>query len=72
MKAYEFPVKVESNGTLTLPEALFGLLPTDGVVRIIILVSEPTDVEEQSVWSQLAAEQFLAGYSQEDSIYDRI
>ena len=29
-------------------------------------------VEEQAAWSRLTAEQFFAGYSEADSIYDRI
>ena len=29
-------------------------------------------VEEQTVWSCLTAEQFFAGYSEADSIYDRV
>jgi hypothetical protein len=39
---------------------------------MIILVPEPTDLEEQEAWSRLTAEQFLAGYSEADAIYDRI
>jgi len=72
MKAYEFPVKVTSDGKLALPDTLLKLLPNNQVVRIILLVSEPTDMEEQAAWSQLTAEQFLAGYSEADTIYDRI
>jgi hypothetical protein len=72
MKAYEFPVKVTSDGKLALPDTFLKLLPDNQVVRIVLLVSEPTDVEEQAAWSQLTAEQFLAGYSEADTIYDRI
>jgi hypothetical protein len=72
MKAYEFPVKVTPDGKLALPDTLLKLLPNNQVVRIILLVSEPTDVEEQAAWSQLTSEQFLAGYSEADTIYDRI
>jgi hypothetical protein len=72
MKAYEFPVKVTSDGRLILPDTLSELLPSNQVVRVILLVSEPTDVEEQAVWSHLTAEQFFAGYSEADAVYDRI
>ena len=71
MKAYEFPVKVTSDGRLELPDALLKLLPGNQTVRVIILVSEPTDMEEQAAWSRLTAEQFFAGYSEADAIYDR-
>jgi mRNA interferase MazF len=72
MKAYEFPVKVTTEGKLELPEDFLTLLPREQVVRAIILIPEPTDSEEQDMWSRLTAEQFLAGYSEADSIYDRI
>lgn len=72
MKAYEIPVKVTPQGTLELPEALMALLPRDQVVRVIILVPEPGDSEEHAVWSRLTVEQFFAGYSEADAIYDRI
>jgi len=72
MKAYEIPVKVTRKGRIESLDALLELLPRDQVVRVIVLVPEPTDVEEQAAWSRLTAEQFLAGYSEADSIYDRI
>ena len=71
MKAYEMPVKVSAEGKLELPKSLSALLPREQVVRVIILVPEPTD-EEESLWSRLTAEQFLAGYSEADSIYDKV
>lgn len=72
MKAYELPVKVTPEGKLELPETLRSLLPRDQVIRLIILIPEPTDSEEQEAWARLAAEQFLGGYSEADSIYDTI
>ena len=44
MKAYEFPTKVTPEETLELPDALLNVLPSDQMVRAIILVSEPTDI----------------------------
>jgi hypothetical protein len=72
MKAYELPIKVTPEGKLELPETLSALLPREQVVRVIILVPELTDTEEQTVWSRVTAEQFFSGYSEADSIYDRI
>ena len=72
MKAYEFPVKVTSDRRLVLPDSLSELLPINQVARVILLVSEPTDAAEQAFWYRLTAEQFLAGYSETDAIYDRI
>ena len=70
MKAYDIPVKVTSEGELDIPPALAELLPRDQTIRIIILISEHTDSEEQAAWSRLTAEQFQAGYSEADAIYD--
>jgi hypothetical protein len=72
MKAYEIPIKITQEGEIESLDALLELLPRDQVVRVIILIPEPTDAEEQTAWSRLTAEQFLAGYSEADSIYDRI
>lgn len=72
MRAYEFPIKVTPDGKLELPGALLKLLPDNQVVRVIILISESTDKEEQAAWSRLTVEQFFAGYSEADAVYDRI
>ena len=71
MKAYEFPIKVNAEGKLDIPSAITEILPSGQVVRLIILIREPEDVDEQAAWADLAAEQFLAGYSEADAIYDR-
>ena len=71
MKAYEFPGKVTPGGTIRVPEALASMLPSEQPLRIIVLVSEPEDAEEQSSWSRLTAEQFLAGYAPADAVYDK-
>ena len=72
MKAYEFPCKVTSEGRLELPDALMELLPANQVVRVIILLSEPTEREDNEVWARLTAEQFLTGYNTADTVYDEI
>ncbi len=72
MKAYEFPCKVTPEGKLELPEAVMKLLPANQVVRIIILMREPAEEEDQEVWTRLTTEQFLTGYSDTDAVYDEI
>jgi hypothetical protein len=72
MKVLEVPIKVTPDGRLELPESVLNQLPTDQTVRAIILVSEPTDSEEQTAWACLTAEQFLRGYGEADGIYDRL
>jgi hypothetical protein len=72
MKAYEFPAKVAPGGTIRVPESLVQMLPSEQTVRVMVLVSEPEDAEEQSSWSRLTAEQFLAGYAPADTVYDKL
>ena len=38
---------------------------------VLVIVPEPED-EEDTIWSNLTAEQFLAGYSQADEVYDNL
>jgi hypothetical protein len=71
MKAYEFPAKVTPEGTVELPDQLHHLATSEHSVRVILLVDEFQDEEERS-WSRLTAEHFLAGYSEDDAIYDEI
>jgi hypothetical protein len=72
MKAYEFPSQVTADGKLTLPETVLANLSNQQSVRIIMLVNEGIEEQEQTEWSQLTADQFLAGYSLSDSIYDEV
>lgn len=73
MKAYEFPAKVTDEGKIEVPDTVLKYLAANQEVRVIVLVQEPTDIEEENAtWQILAAEQLLAGYSEEDAIYDNI
>ena len=77
MKAYEFPAKVTDEGKIEFPDRLLKHLAANQEVRVIVLVKGSTDTEEDeeeenAAWQILAAEQLLAGYSEEDAIYDNI
>lgn len=74
MKAYEFPAKITSDGRLEIPNILLKDVLLDQEVRIIVLVSEPVEIErrEDADWSRLAVEQFLTDDSEADAIYDQI
>ena len=72
MMAYDIPIKVTAEGKIELPDALVAQLPHEQVVRVIILVPESTDQSEQAAWSRLTAEQFFTGYSETDSVYDKV
>lgn len=73
MKAYEFAGEVTADGQLKIPEtALSQLAGRQQAVRVIVLVQEPSEAEAEDAWKTLAANQFLAGYSPEDAIYDAL
>jgi hypothetical protein len=72
MRAYEYPVKVSSEGKLELPDALLKVLPPNQIVRVIILMNEHRDGSADADWSEVSAQQFLAGYVDADAAYDTI
>jgi len=39
---------------------------------VIILLNEPTEREDEEAWTRLTAEQFFAGYSEADAVYEEI
>ena len=72
MRAYEFPVRVAADGSLTVPDDLLKLLPASRQVRVILLVNEPARADEKAAWAQVTKEQFLSGYSEQDAAYDTV
>jgi hypothetical protein len=72
MKAYEMPVKISNEGKLEIPESLASLLPHNRIVKVIVLIPEQNELDEDKEWASLTANEFLAGYSESDSIYDRL
>ncbi|WP_445637251.1 hypothetical protein NSTC745_02329 [Nostoc sp. DSM 114161] len=73
MKAYEFPANVTTEGKIELPDAILQQLVNNQQVKVIILVNEPTEEEqEEAAWHRLVSEQLLKGYSEDDAIYDTI
>jgi hypothetical protein len=71
MEAYEFQAQVTPDGRLAVPEAFAPKLLQQPVVRVIVLLGEPPGMYQDRAWSRLTAEQFLAGYSDADAIYDQ-
>ena len=47
MKAYEFPAKITPEGKLELLDVQLEDLPRNSVVRVIVLVEEQTDEEDE-------------------------
>lgn len=69
MQAIEFFTEIKPNHTIEVPEAYAALLQGQQKVRIIILLE---DLEEQDLWDKMTTEQFLNGFAEEDSIYDKL
>lgn len=68
MKAVEFKTRMKSK-SIRLPERLSSVLYEDSDIRVIILFEDKENQEEND-FRTLSKEQFLAGYSNSDSIYD--
>ena len=54
---------------LKLPADIAAQISGDDQVRVVLLVG---DDQEDEDWNRLTAEQFLAGYSSGDGIYDNV
>ncbi len=68
MKAVEFNTQMK-NRTIKVPENLISELSENKNIRVIVLFEDKDDKEEKD-FKNLTKEQFLAGSSDSDSIYD--
>ncbi|MCX7841312.1 MAG: hypothetical protein N2559_17895 [Anaerolineae bacterium] len=69
MKALEFQTTLTTEPVLTIPPELRTELKDGVPVRVILLFPETT---ENADWARLTAEQFLQGYAERDSVYDKL
>jgi hypothetical protein len=65
MRAYEFESSVDDKGYMKLPLQLIKLIPKNKNLRAMLFIED-----EDNLWKGLVKEQFFAGYSDSDSIYD--
>ncbi len=65
MKVFEFESPIDDKGNLKIPDHLIKIAPKNKNVRTMIFIEE-----EDKLWENLVREQFFAGYSDSDSIYD--
>ena len=68
MKAVEFKSQLK-NKTIQIPDSLSSELSGGKEIRVIVLYEEEENQGETD-FQNLVREQFLAGYSESDSIYD--
>nr|NQU89378.1 hypothetical protein [Bacteroidota bacterium] len=71
MKAIEFSAPIKNN-QIQVPEEFENELEmiSDKNIRIIMLIDEPLN-EDEKQYRLMVQEQFLQGYSESDSIYDK-
>jgi hypothetical protein len=69
MKTLEFQAQLNPDHTLTVPPAVACEIRSGEAVRVVLLVP---DANEDQSWKELTTEQFLAGYSDGDAIYDKL
>ena len=65
---HEIPAKLTPDGKIELPKSLLDRLSPDQGLRMTLLVPEPADLEEDSLWSQFTVGQSANGYDRADSI----
>ena len=69
MKAFEFTAKLHTPDTLAIPAQVAVHIRDNQPVRVLLLLP---DEGADAPWEQFTAEQFLKGYDQSDSIYDKL
>jgi hypothetical protein len=68
MKILEFQTQMPSDGTLKVPADIADQIDKNERVRVVLVVGDSSEDED---WQRLGATEFLAGYSEGDSIYDQ-
>lgn len=67
MKAYEYYAEILPDGHLSLPDILRRKLKLDSKVRVMLLLGD-----DDTVWERLITSEFMAGYTEKDSMYDAL
>ena len=69
MKAVEFQTTIRPDDSLQIPKDVAGQIPRDTPVQVIVVCP---DSSEELEWQRFTQEQFFHGYSDSDSIYDKL
>ncbi|MBU0486622.1 MAG: hypothetical protein KKD31_01565 [Bacteroidetes bacterium] len=73
MQAIEFPFKLGSDKFIKIPARLEKFFSPKQKVRVIILMEEPEENEENAEdWNNLVSTNFLHGYHENDEVYDKL
>jgi hypothetical protein len=71
MNAYEIPISINFDGLVRIPQDIINILPREKTLKAIIMIPDYNE-QESDEWKNLAANEFLMGYNEKDSIYDKI
>lgn len=69
MEAIEFSARRIKNNQIQIPQEYASMIKDEDKLRVIILIEHQN---EENEFKNMAAEQFLKGYSDKDSIYDNL
>jgi hypothetical protein len=69
MKALEFVGQIDANNAIDVPPEVAAQVRQGQAIRVLMLVLDDTDDAD---WNRLTMDQFLSGYSEGDSIYDKL
>ncbi|MBM2814318.1 MAG: hypothetical protein HW421_1080 [Ignavibacteria bacterium] len=71
MTAYEVPLLFRQDGLVEIPSQYSELFVKEKTYRAILFLPEE-NINEESDWSNLTVNEFIEGYSDGDSIYDKL
>ena len=72
MKALEFQTIIDTLKNIHIPKNYQSILKRRQKIRVILLLNEEQENEEENTWKDITNKQFLSGYSNKDAIYDTL
>jgi DNA-binding transcriptional regulator/RsmH inhibitor MraZ len=71
VRALESEAVLDAQGRLAVPDEVADALSRGARVRVILLIDDPADRDE-NLWSRAATAEFLADDHDGDAVYDRV
>lgn len=70
MTTLDFEASLDSQGRVKIPDDVAAQLKAVPSFRVIVLVPDDDEDEDDEAWRRLGIEQFVKGFDDGDSIYD--
>ena len=70
MKTLQFEAPLNPDSTLEVPAEIAAQVDRERPVRVILVQADNAEEDDSAEWAGHAAEHFLAGYDEDDAIYD--